>query len=739
LLCVTSILTGRGILRLIGIKVEPRVSFCLAPVATLSFWAILLGLGVSIGFTVKDFGLFLWIMTFLLAIVGLWRIDYQIIKQDWFIVLIVCITPFLLMSPYFLKGINSYLGSISLDGWSYIAYGQYLLDYPLGTEGGLSPLAQYAAHLSVTRFIGPAMIGLFTFITGYDAGTQAASGLFLSWTLFVFASSCAFFVTVKKMERVLIPFYVGSCAFCGWLLNLLLVNNYDNALALSFLPSFAGVFGLLDPHDKRWAFIIAGLAIAVLYCYPEMFPFIFGGAFLFFLQRFLVERKNIKAWIIALMCAVVLVMIGIIPLYRDLVKFFINQVGMAMATPGARPGGNAFAELLNFPSLIMAYWGFRIAPTSIGIKLSEVWFFICFLLSLVLYILSIFGIYELFRRKEWGIAVTMIILFAGAMHMIFGLKYSYGAYKLILLNWWTMPFIVIIGTNKLLTSMHTRSSFKRIANGCAVGIFLLFISLNATMLIARYKISPYKNILPFKKLEEVEKIVAPEPIIVSVNDTIANEWAVYFLRDAPIYLTEYRAYMARSHVVPFMQRSIKIDITNARYALTDSMESFPQSNLLWSGGPYYLWKIKKPRWILLTGIKNRNGLEKVGGQPFFWLGKGDTEIRLLSNSNGTAVIHGDFILGPSLPEKPDRHLLVLTDKGYQSYITISKNGPQTISVPIHLGKVRIILRPLDKPSVAVTGNNDPRALLLGVRRLSVRLKNEHRTSNIERPTSNGKR
>ena len=177
--------------------------------------------------------------------------------------------------------------------------------------------------------------------------------------------------------------------------------------------------------------------------------------------------------------------------------------------------------------------------------------------------------------------------------MIFGLKYSYGAYKLILLHWWTMPFIVIIGMNRLLMSVHIRSSFKRVANAFAVAIFLLFISMNTTTLIARYKNSPYKNILPFKKLEEVKRIVASDPIIVSVSDSIANEWAVYFLRDIPMHLTEYRAYMAQSHVIPFMQRSRRIDIESVRYALTDNKDSFTQSSLLWAGGPYYLWNLKK--------------------------------------------------------------------------------------------------------------------------------------------------
>ncbi len=139
--------------------------------------------------------------------------------------------------------------------------------------------------------------------------------------------------------------------------------------------------------------------------------------------------------------------------------------------------------------------------------------------------------------------------------------------------------------------------------------------------------------------------------------------------------------------------------------------------------------------ILFFGSNN----DASAREPFFRLGKDNTEIHLLSTSNGTAVIHGDFILGPSLSDKADLRLLISTDKEYKSSITISKNGPQTIFVPVEAEKIRIILRPLDKPSVAVTGNNDPRALLLGVRGLTVRLKNEHRTSNIERPTSNGKR
>ena len=62
---------------------------------------------------------------------------------------------------------------------------------PKGTEGGLAPLYQYAAHLSRTRFISSAMLAFFSPMTGAAGDTQAAAGAFVAWTLFVFGASCA--------------------------------------------------------------------------------------------------------------------------------------------------------------------------------------------------------------------------------------------------------------------------------------------------------------------------------------------------------------------------------------------------------------------------------------------------------------------------------------------------------------------------------------------------------------------
>ena len=197
----------------------------------------------------------------------------------------------------------------------------------------------------------------------------------------------------------------------------------------------------------------------------------------------------------------------------------------------------------------------------------------------------------------------------------------------------------------------------------ALCVFILFLSLNAATLAYKDRSLKYKSILPFKKIAEIKKIIGSQPVIVAVDDNIANEWAVYFLRNIPISLIQYRAYMAQSHVIPFMYRALEVETEKVGYALTDSKESFPQSKLLWKGGPYYLWEMEDSQWLQLpTEIRNPNGLEKMGGKSFFWIGNGNTEIDVLSSGNGTVTIFAEFLLGPSLPDIQDRRLVLLTDQ-----------------------------------------------------------------------------
>jgi hypothetical protein len=97
LLCVISILTGQGILHLIGGHIERRISLYLAPVITLTLWAIVLGIGVSVGFPVKYLVVVTWAVTIVLIAIAIVRHDYSFIRSEWPLLLMVIFLPVCIM------------------------------------------------------------------------------------------------------------------------------------------------------------------------------------------------------------------------------------------------------------------------------------------------------------------------------------------------------------------------------------------------------------------------------------------------------------------------------------------------------------------------------------------------------------------------------------------------------------------------------------------------------------------
>ena len=596
LLCVISILAGRGILRLIGVRIDPRRSVYLASPMVLIFWTLFLGLGILNGFAVKNLYLAGWSLTLLMAVGGVWREDFGFLRKEWPSLVAVVLLPMCLMFTFFWGGITTYLGgSFRPDGWSYIAYAEYLREYPKGIEGGLAPLYQYAAHLAGSRFIASALLAFFSPLAGSGGSAQAASGYFLAWTVFIFSSACMFLAAVKELGKGWQLCYVSLCVFSGWMINLLAANNYDNTLALSFLPAFAGVVHLIDPRDRRWGIALAGLASATLYCYPEMSPLVLGGACLFLLQRVLAGTNAIREWFSLLLCVAILTAILVLPFFKDLVAFMMNQLSMAMGNVGTRPGEGFFNELLNPQYRLIGFWGFGgVDPFAVS-KFGKAWQYGCTLLAIVLSVMAAFGVFELFKRKEWALATTIAILFVGSLRMIFHWAYSYGAYKFILLNWWGMSLAVLLAAGALISRLRV-SKYRWGAKIAFTTVFLLFLFITGVRLVSVDTAIAQQSILPFKQVEKIKNIVGDGPVSVAIDDDSANAWAVYFLREVPIYLAEYRHYMAQPHVVPLMQRARPIDLSTVHYILTDGKKtslllSGRPYSLSWSSGPFYLWKM----------------------------------------------------------------------------------------------------------------------------------------------------
>jgi Dolichyl-phosphate-mannose-protein mannosyltransferase len=117
-------------------------------------------------------------------------------------------------------------------------------------------------------------------------------------------------------------------------------------------------------------------------------------------------------------------------------------------------------------------------------------------------------------------------------------------------------------------------------------------------------------------------------------------------------------------------------------------------------------------------MSNPNGLETIDGEPFMWLGGGDTLIYIASPRDGVADLAASFIAGPSVTGSPERRLVLKAAAGVTT-TTILANGPQVLQVPLRAGTNEIALRCLDKASVAKLPNGDTRPLILGVRGLRV--------------------
>lgn len=725
LICTVSFFAGKGILRLLKIRLEARIALFFAPAVTLVFWVLLSALGICFQFTARQISALGWILTIGLIGFGVFQKEsFFLKKDDWAFTGVVISLPPLLMSPYFGQGLAVYLGSTMPDGWSYIAFGQYLWENLRGAEGGLSPLHQYAAHLARGRFVASALLGFFSPLVGSPGDTQTASGFFLAWSLFTFSASCLFFAAVKKMGKMSTTIYLAFCGLSGWLLNLLWTNNYDNALAISFSPALAGIILLTDGKTWRWGILLGCFTAGVLYCYPEMALFILAGSGILFIWRLFSNHESLGDWKVVLIVTGALAGALIAPFGKDILWFVKMQSSAANLPLGARPGEGYFADLLDLSPnhLLPAFWGVG------GDFLKNTWwkptYFLMALkylrraLSFAFTLLSILGILKLSREKEWGILGLWAFFLLGASIMLLQLAYPYGAYKFILLNWWAMALTLVWGIQLLANPFLAKRKEIKIFSLCLV---LIFFSVTA-LRIYSFRLAYPKTILEFKELEKVKTLLGEvEPLMVAVDDDLANQWAVYYLRDLSIYLVQYRSYMAQPHVLPFMDRAKAVKIEKPRYVLSDSAGTFRLSpeKAVWVGGPYSLWKLPDAKWVLVTRIHNRNGLENWQGRQGFWMGQGVTELILLAGCEGRALLSADFLPGPSLPDKPDRQILISSDQGYRKTITIDREEKRMFTFPVKAGKNRIVFQPLDRPSLKVLPNGDNRPLLVGVHGLQV--------------------
>jgi hypothetical protein len=204
------------------------------------------------------------------------------------------------------------------------------------------------------------------------------------------------------------------------------------------------------------------------------------------------------------------------------------------------------------------------------------------------------------------------------------------------------------------------------------------------------------------------------------NVTLWNAWLVYFARHNKVWLGSPR-FVNRIDLASIPETRSIVDLNTIPsdvlvLSRAGEVELTAKQSLLWSNEFYQLWTLGASSWIVPLQFENKNGFQTANGQPFFWVGQGDTTISVLAAKGGQLHLTATFVLGPSAPTLGTRRVLLTTEHGYRREVVL-KGGIQSIVLPIEAGKTSLIFHPLDQPTVTKLPSGDTRPLLLGVRGL----------------------
>jgi hypothetical protein len=690
-----TVLVGLGLLRLLGIKLNARTRGLLAPIVTLVFWSLALGVCGALRIPVKQVSPWLWSVSAFIALLGLRPLG-AVIRETWSLLLLSGLLPVAVMASNFWYGLSDYAGSIATDGWSYIACGQYLWEYSRGTAGGLVPLHEFASAMSDSRWVSFSLLAFFSPLI-HAGDTQSVCSLYQAWTLFVMSCGVGlFWVALNPREWMIVTALILSTV-AGWITNLVWAYNLDNGLALAYLPALAGGLLLVEARTMRWWVLFGALGAGILYTYPELAPLVLAGALIIALPRLWRERHDWPIWLRGTAIGLAVASVLLLPAVKDLLEFWQGQIG-SLHGSSIRPGEGFFRGLLDPRFQLGAFWGLGGEHRIIDLNGARV------LLGAALILLLIVGLAATALEGHWGLSALCTLLTVGALYFIIRHHYSYGAYKLIVLNWWCMIAAMIIGTNWIMTKLRAPALRVVAGTGLTVLAAVTILQSNHTQpeITAQYNWGPTRNqkrvMANYREVCAIDPLVRSSGLLVAVHDWLANEWAVYFLRGVPLYLDSYYAYMAGDP--QRMQRAQAPPVEQLSWMLTDTTGSAEYLQhqgweLSWAGSVYRLWKAKAPDWAIITHCGNVQQLRATDGGLCFCLGSDEAILDVLVNREGTLTLRGT--VSPGSDEPADRWCHI----GVQSEVdhceaTIVPAREAVFSIPVTLGKNRIRLRWLDR-------------------------------------------
>lgn len=723
LIVLIQTLNGLGLLRLCGLG-DFQQRLLIAPTMAIAVSAIIIALIVILGIPVGVASPGIWLFWFLFTVYGGLHFRSALIDlADKHILCISILVTMLVTGGFLWYGIFDFFGSPALDGWSYVSFGEYLRQYPRGTEGGLAPIYQYATHLSGTRYIASAMLAAL--IPPWSSGidTQMTVGPLLILSIFSFALSLALAAKMVNKRGKFTPAWLAVIfgVVGGWVPHAINVNNFDNLLAICFAPALFAV-GFSSSLNKLGQIFLPAIFIAAsIYIYPELSPLIIAAYGVIAFESIVWPQKESGSFQIhrdhffKYLSIVVLVMVILSPYLRVVVNYFQQQFSYAAQTAG-RPGEGMAPNLLDPIKVWGAIWG---VDGRVWDSKEKAWdLFIGVLFGYV----TIMGIGRAVAAKYFSIILYLILMVILLGVMVIQKHYDYGAYKILLIGWWVVSITLAAGVQGIWDAFPSSSNIVRSYLRLPI-VIICFGAISAWAIQQYIWTSGYKHktVLDVREVRDVI-LSKSSPVLVSVSDAFFNAWLVYELRDAVALFNPLYGYMDLPHVRPLMARSSVPSESEIEFLLTE-IGVKTVGEVAWQNSHFKLVKGSPGQQPPQLTIRAPNGPEIFDGKPFFWLGLEPALIVLTTSKAKQVNVDIESIAGPSLGSSVSilpNTSIEIAGKTIMTFNGLS-SSKHSVSIELAAGANLIQFKTEYHGTVFKNGNGDPRTLLVGIKLLNIEI------------------
>jgi hypothetical protein len=583
-----------------------------------------------------------------------------------------------------MRGVARY----SADTANYVSLAQYYFRYADGTDGGLSPIDQYASIYSGTRFASPAILGIFAQFSGADFGLALLpfSGLLL---MNVFAG----FTILARNLRCYAPISIAAGVFAvllGWVPNILYAGSLDNLLFLALLPFLIVRLSLIPSGTTNVRSILAlGVCgAAAVYAYPEGIALgmvIFLPVFLGILR--LSGRRRFGYMKLGL--AAVITLAFVLPYARTFFPFIFRQIHVATHL---RVGDNIFPGL-STSSFLPAVFAFGEEFAGVGRHSRDT------LLAIVLILLIVGGLIRWCRRNRtfaWAFFVFLCVSFWQSVLS----HYSYGFYKVLTVGSILIIPAIFAGVEEVYfrcTGMFRRAGPLVLA--CVLSGFV------ASVVWRNFDFTPKRfrvSLEPYSDLRNLGAVTQGAPVSLMCDNDFDQTWALTYLGDQPQEVRFKRGI----ELFPAMMRAKKANTAVKFFLVNRKMEG-----ALWTNSKFWLVPISKES-APVVAVDSPNGIEEVQGAALAWLSDRPTSFIIDSLRDGPATLWAKKVRMSSTQPVDSIRTVILRDASGRSEHEV--NDAFYACISLNKGLNRVELSCEDKPTIKQLPSGHTRPLLLGL-------------------------